>query len=228
MKIVLVVFLSLVSIVSLQAQKKGKFGEGFHRLSYYNVHDCKTELQSFDSTITEKKLDNLRSFLYRFGAKDRGIETEFLTFRVYDFTKKSTTPKMLANYSKQQIKKFESSLTKLKKAPIEKEFQALKDELVNNYSKRLQLEKIFSEWYFDQNDKTLRTKILAFYTDEYIIATLDKTLALSEMDKIRYAYTEIYDIVFAKLFGYDRINHIQNKLLIDYKIEIVIDICTKS
>lgn len=223
----------IAAIISLgfltsNAQNKGQFGKGFYRITYMNVDNCKTELQSLNASITEKKLNNLRSYLHSFGAKDRGTEIEFPTFRVYDFSKRSNTEEMLANYSKIQIQEFEKCLKKLKKAEVEKEFQPLKDELLINYNRRLQFEKINSEWYISKNDSVFRKKILEFYSDDYMIATLDKTLALKGLDKMCYTYNELYDIVFSRLFNFERYIHLQNKLLIDYNIDVVIDTCTKS
>lgn len=218
----------ILSYFLTHAQKNGEFGKGYHRVTYMNVHDCKTELQSLDSTITVKKLENLRSYLYHFGAKGRGIEVEFPAFRVYDFTGRSKTREALILYSKKQISNFDKGIAKLKKAHVEKEFQPMKDELLNNYNKRLRFEKIINEWYISQDDKVLCNKVLEFYSDKYMIATLEKTLALKGMDKLIYTYVEIYDIVNARLFDYDRINYLQNKIMSDYKIDVVVDTCNKS
>jgi hypothetical protein len=211
-------------IVSKAPTKKLKFGDGLYRVSYITVQNCKVEFQSFDSTITDKKLDMLVSFMYHIGGKERGMENEFKTYRSYDFTNRSETKDMLVAYSAQQIKDFEKSVEKLKTAPIPKEFEAMKKEMLRNHTKRLEFEKICTKWYASGNDAEFRKEIISFYTDIYIIATLDKTLALKDqVDKWKYSYAELYDIVFANMFTYDKLNEIQNKIMWDYQIEVVLE-----
>ena len=91
-------------------------------------------------------------------------------------------------------------------------------------------EKIFKEWYATGDDSKFRNKITSFYSDIYILATLDKTLAIKNAnEKWKYTYAELYDIVHAKKFTYDKLNEIQNKIMFEYKIDVVIDPrCTKS
>lgn len=214
------------------AQEKGEpqFGKGFSRASYVNVYNCKVEFQSFDSTVTSDMLDNGMSFMYRIGSKERGMENEFKTYRVYDFSNKSDTKQKLEAYAKARYEDFEKSVARLKATPVSKVFEPMKTELVDNHSKKLQFEKIFQEWFATGNDQALRKQVVAFYSDVFVLATLDKTLALkNQQDKWRYTYAELYDIVNAKVFSYDQLNKLQNKVMFDHKIEVVVDpTCTKS
>lgn len=220
----------MLSIAQLShAQKEEGFGRGFARVSYVNVHNCKVEFQSFDSTITEAKLNGLMPFLYRIGSKDNGMENVFPTYRVYDFTKNSDVPEKLTAFAKKSVKEFEKVVSKLKATPVPKEFEAQKAELVKHYTKRLEFEKIVRDWYVSGNDAVFRKQVTSYYTDIYVTATLDKTLALKGIDRMRYSYVELYDIMYARIFPLDNIQRVQNKLLHDYKIEIVVDAkCTKS
>ena len=231
MKVLFLLPLLFLGLFEGYAQEsQDEFGKGFYQVSYINVHNCKVEFQSFDSTITDKKLSQYLPFMYHIGAKETGMENEFKAYRSYDFTKKSDTKEKLAAYSKQQIQDFEKSVKKLKETSIPKEFEAQKIEMLEVHTKRLQFEKIFDKWYATGDDTEFRKQILNFYSDIYIQATLDKTLALKNMnEKWMYTYSELYDIVHAKVFNYDKLIKTQNKIMFDYKIEVAIDPgCRKS
>jgi hypothetical protein len=196
----------------------------FAKASYINVHNCKAEFQCFDTTITDLQLDSAMSFMYRIGSKDRGLEKEFVAYQIYDFSKKSDTQEKAAAFAKEQVKLFKKSLEKLKKAPVPAKFLPLKAELLRIYTKRQEFEEIVSDWYESSNDLKFRERMKKYYSDLYILATLDKTLAIPDkMDKLKYTYFELYDIVFARIFNYEELNEIQNKLFQDYKIEVMID-----
>ena len=221
---------SFLILSNASAQVKTGFGGGYYRISYVNVYNCTVEIQSFDSLITDKILRQAMPYFYHIGAKDGGMENEFKTYQSYDYAKKSDTKAKQAAFSKEQYAKFQKSVKKLSSAPVPKEFEAYKMELLKNHTNKLKFENIFKDWYANGKDDEFRKRITEFYSDVYIVATLDKTLALKDInDKMRYTYAELYDIVNAKVFSYEKLNEMQNKLFFDLKIDIEFDPkCKKS
>ena len=212
-----------------QPESQGKFNDGYSRISYINVKGCKVEFQSFDSTLTENDLALAMSFFYRIGSKNRGVENEFKTYRSFDFSGKSKTKVEIISYSQNQLKAFRTSVKKMTKQKVPKQFVALKEELFKVQSNNLRLEEIFNNWYKTGNDIEFRAKILSFYSDVYVVATLDKTLAITNYyDKLKYSHAELFDLFNAKVFPIDKFIEMQNELFHKHNIEVVIDEnCTK-